>query len=592
MRTQTGLLAEKESRAGALRQMIESGEGFGEGTQAVLRGLDNADFFKPAIGGLLASLIRVETADVAAVEAAFGQNLQSIVMKDAMVAESVLKTLSEKQWGRTHLILREWQGDEPAGGAEAAPEGTLGWARERVKTEAALEALVALLLGRFAIVPDLDTALRLGREQLHKPAEKRCDFVTVAGEVVTRHGILTGGRAKGENAGASALHRKNQAAALEEQAGEIRTKMAALTTAREAAAARLDAARTRLSEAREEAQKLTVAVSACRGELQQLEREERENAKKVESLTWEQENVRKRHEEAVEKIAGRETETQRLGEELAELQGRQQAAAAELDELRTRESALTGDLNELRIKVATEKQRHDSLYSQRAPMTARLNELRELIQHRKRDIDGYLAKIANLELETGRIHEEIEAARERLGEAVGEVTRLGEERGALVGEAEEIEVDVAHPAPAGERVRGIARPAGRAADAASIANREPGRAHPAPAPGRYPGIPARHLPAAHEPAGTEPEAEERGRKRRAGGAGGECAGTGAGGRGTADRLEPDRGAGAGDRAAARRDGARSTSRRSTNSTSWRSATNSSRNSYEDLIKAKDRAPAT
>ena len=144
---------------------------------------------------------------------------------------------------------------------EARPEGTLGWARERVKTDAALAPLVALLLGRFAIVPDLETALRLAREQLQAPPEKRCDFVTVTGELVTRQGILTGGKAKGENAGASVLHRKNQIAALEEQAAEIRAKIAGLTAAREAAAARLDAARNRLSEARDEAQKLTVAVS-------------------------------------------------------------------------------------------------------------------------------------------------------------------------------------------------------------------------------------------------------------------------------------------------------------------------------------------
>jgi chromosome segregation protein len=436
LRTQNGLMAEKESRAGALRQMIESGEGFGEGTQSVLRGLDNAELFKPALGGVLASHIQVGTEDVAAVEAAFGQNLQAIVMKDAMVAEAVVKTLSEKKWGRAQLILREWQADVSASD-EAAPEGTLGWARDRVKTE--LAPLVALLLGRFAIVRDLDAALRLGRGQLQAPEEKRCDFVTLAGEVVTRHGILTGGRAKGETAGASVLHRKNQIAGIEAQAAEIRAKIAGLTAAREAAAARLDVARARLSEAREEAQKLTVSVSSSRGELQQLEREEREKTKKLESLTWEQENVRQRHNEAVGKLDGLARESQELDGQLAELQGRQREAAAQLDELRTREGTLMGELNELRIKVATEKQRHDSLCNQRAPMTARLNELRELIQHRKRDIDGYRAKIESLELETGRIHEEIESARERLVEAEGEVARLSEQRGAMAGEAEEIE---------------------------------------------------------------------------------------------------------------------------------------------------------
>ena len=373
LRTQNGFLAEKESRAGALRQMIESGEGLGEGTQAVLRGLDNAPFFKPGVAGVLASHIRVGTEDVAAVEAAFGQHLQGVVMKDAMIAESVVKTLSAKQWGRAQLILRELQepGSQPAD--EAAPEGTLGWARDRVKTDETIAPLVALLLGRFAIVQDVETAVRLAREQLQAPAGKRCDFVTVTGELVTRQGILTGGRAKGESAGASMLHRKNQIAALEEEAAAIREKVAALTTAREQAAARLDAARTRLASAREEAQKLTVAISACRGEFQQLERDEREKARKLETLTLERDNVRTRHDEAVEKIGTRENESRELGEQLTEFQSRQHSAAAELEELREREGALIAELNELRIKVATEKQRHDSLYNQRAPMTARLN---------------------------------------------------------------------------------------------------------------------------------------------------------------------------------------------------------------------------
>ncbi|MGA3170214.1 MAG: chromosome segregation protein SMC [Chthoniobacteraceae bacterium] len=438
LRAQSGQLAEKESRAGALRQMIESGEGFGEGTQAVLRGLDNAELFKPAIGGMLASHIEVVTADVVAVEAAFGQNLQSIVMKDATVAEAMVKTLSEKQWGRAQLILREWQ-EAGANEAESAPEGTLGWVRERVKTNEAFAPLVALLLGRFAIARDLETALKLGREQLQAPAERRCDFVTPEGEVVTRYGVLIGGRTSGGSAGAAMLHRKNQIATLEEQAAEIRAKISELTAAREAASGRLDAARGRLAGARDEAQRLTVAVSASRGEMQQLEREEREKAKNLESLTWEQENVRKRHEEAAVKIAQCENQTRELGGQLAEFQERQRSAAAELDELRAQEGALITELNELRIKAATEKQRHDSLYNQRAPMTARLNELADLVQHRKRDIEGYRAKIESLEAETVRIRQEIVSARERLAEGEQQVARLSEQRGAMAGEAEDIE---------------------------------------------------------------------------------------------------------------------------------------------------------
>src|SRR4029453_1025030 len=97
------VLAEKESKAEVVRQLVESGEGFGEGTQAVLRGLDNPEFFKPAIAGALAQLLDVAPEYFPAVEAARGAHLQAIVMKDSMVAESVIKTLTAQKLGKAAL---------------------------------------------------------------------------------------------------------------------------------------------------------------------------------------------------------------------------------------------------------------------------------------------------------------------------------------------------------------------------------------------------------------------------------------------------------------------------------------------------------
>ena len=71
-----------ESRVEVLRQLQEQGEGYDEGTQAVLRGLDNPDFFKPAIHGALADHIQVDPRFIPAIEAALGAGLQAIVFKD------------------------------------------------------------------------------------------------------------------------------------------------------------------------------------------------------------------------------------------------------------------------------------------------------------------------------------------------------------------------------------------------------------------------------------------------------------------------------------------------------------------------------
>src|SRR5258707_14986964 len=81
-------LAERDSKVEVLRHLIEGGEGLSEGTQAVLRGLDNPDFFKPAAAGGLAQLIEVDPEHVPTVETALNGHLQSVVVRDARMAEA------------------------------------------------------------------------------------------------------------------------------------------------------------------------------------------------------------------------------------------------------------------------------------------------------------------------------------------------------------------------------------------------------------------------------------------------------------------------------------------------------------------------
>src|SRR5579862_311127 len=153
-------LAEKNSRLEVLLQLNAEGEG--GGTQAVLKGLNNPGFFKPALGGVLASCMQVEPEFIPAIEAALGENLQAIVLKDTGVAESIIKTLAEKKLGRASLALREF-----AGGAVhqeiPLPEGAIAWANEKAGCADDFRPLLSRLLAGAAIVPNMEAALALRR---------------------------------------------------------------------------------------------------------------------------------------------------------------------------------------------------------------------------------------------------------------------------------------------------------------------------------------------------------------------------------------------------------------------------------------------
>ncbi len=424
-------LSEKDSKLEVLRQLNEGGEGFSEGTQAILRGLDNPDFFKPAILGAVAQFIEVPPEYVAAVEATLGAHLQTIVMKDTMIAESVIKTLTAKKMGKASLALREFERvfEHVENREMRLPEGAIDWLINKVKPAPELRRLIERLINHTVLVPDLDAAIRLF-------PQRGSLIVTLAGEVLNRDGILHGGAS--DESQNSVLQRKNQIAILETEAQTIRETLEAVTARRNAVQAGLEATQGRLEETREEKQNASLSVSTLRGQLAALEREIRETERKQQSLDGERASSEARQHEAASRLETLESEIRSLLEQLDGVQMRRNETQSGLESLRAQENEVAAELNELRIKVATERQRHSSLNHQRQPMEARLLELEELIAQRQRDIESYESRAAALLAENSEVESNLERLRSEVGEAESGVNALVSERGAIAAQVDEM----------------------------------------------------------------------------------------------------------------------------------------------------------
>ena len=444
LHTESRRLSERESKLDVLRQLNADGAGFSEGTQAVLKGLDNPSFYKPAILGALAQFLEVGTAHIVPIEAALGQNLQAIVMKDTLVAEAVVKTLFTKKLGRASLALRPLWNSAPSSQSPSLtlPVGALGWAADKVKCQPDVEPLVRQLLAGVVIVEDLETALRLAAAgpvgQLSLDSTLRYQFVTLAGEIVTREGIVMGGQSK-EATGSSVLQRKAQIAELETEANSIRSALAEMTLRRHDGAARLEAAQLRQQEARDEAQTLTLTLQHLRGRIETLGREAQDTERKMTSFGAERDAIERRHDEAIARLTKLEEDATVASSEIVDLQAQQIELQNGLTGLRENESMFTSELNELRVRVATEKQRYASLQNQRQPMHSRMAELRELIEQRRRDIEAYTAKTAQLAEDSENVQAGMTQAEGRLGDANEIVQTLLNERSATAIQVETLE---------------------------------------------------------------------------------------------------------------------------------------------------------
>jgi len=100
--------AERNSRLEVLKQLVADGEGLQGGTQSVLKGLDNPDFFHPGVRGLLSSFIEVDEEYIPAIETALGRHLQTILVTDKDMAESMILTLTAAKLGEASIVTEQF----------------------------------------------------------------------------------------------------------------------------------------------------------------------------------------------------------------------------------------------------------------------------------------------------------------------------------------------------------------------------------------------------------------------------------------------------------------------------------------------------
>jgi chromosome segregation protein len=426
-------LAERESRLEILQQLNAEGEGLTQGSQAVLRGLDQPERILPALHGALASLIEVTEEFIVPIETALGRSLHAIVLQDATLASEIIGVLRTRSLGQTALIV-----PEPAALATSPvrdlPRGSLGWAAEKVHAPVNLQPIVNRLLGEVALVTDLSQALVLKQEFPF------LSFATMSGEFVSAKGVIYGGRIDEENR--SLFARKAQVAALAAEHRTVLEEQARRRTSLEEVQIQLVAAGEHLDAIRDQHQTARSDHAATTQRVAALDREWHEASRRCDGLEWEKVTLAQQLQASGERLEQLATEAEKQRNFLAEARMRQTELQSLLATEQARDDEVNEQLNELRLAVATERQRHEGLRHQRQPMTARQAELAELIASRRADITNYEARKEQQSLESATAEHTIEENTSALSGAEADVAEIATTRAARVTEVNTLESDL------------------------------------------------------------------------------------------------------------------------------------------------------
>ena len=220
---------QKTTRKKTIEEMESNYEGYNFAVKYIMR----ANL--PGIEGVVADLMTVPAGFETAIETALGGQMQNIICATDQDAKKAVNALKESKAGRlTFLPVASIKGNTARlDGAIENDKKFKGIASDCIQVDGKYKNVFSYLLGRVAIVEDMDAAIRLS-----KIAGQGLRFVTLDGEIINASGAITGGKFK--NKTANLLERKSEIQKLEAEIEELRNQLMAANREEEQLGKRLE----------------------------------------------------------------------------------------------------------------------------------------------------------------------------------------------------------------------------------------------------------------------------------------------------------------------------------------------------------------
>lgn len=442
------------SRIQLLSDMERDYEGYSRAVKTVMREKGRGTL--RGIHGPAGELLKTESRYSVAIETAMGGAMQNIIVGTENDGKAAINLLKRLDAGRVTLLpMSVIRGSRLSERALDSEDGFEGLACDLVTYDGQYENIYLNLLGRTAIVEDMDSAVRIAGKYGH-----RFRIVTLDGQVLNAGGSMTGGSIS-KNTGI--LSRANELKALSAKEKDLKTRLEKLKTdldgqkrEAEAGSYELSVASDELREAEDALTRLTgetghynILIESIEAHVESLKAERETSKARSADLRGEAESVKNEiaaleresetaRAELESSAAGREelTDARRvLMDEDAEIR----AALASLDAESATQAQAAGQLRELQsgMREGSERQRTD-----REELLRRSAELKEAIalcetqiaarraaaQTLRGKLDGINRDRLSVEAERTRVDKLTQVKNERLMDLERESSRVEQRR--------------------------------------------------------------------------------------------------------------------------------------------------------------------
>ena len=175
-------IKEKLQKSKLLKDLEQNLEGYAYSVKTVLKQAKAGAF--RGVFGTVSQIIEVDAAYSVAIETALGGAMQNLVCDNENTAKSAIRMLKDQNGGRaTFLPLTSVKGTELSENGLKACDGFIALGSELIKADPKYDGVIKSLLGRIAVVEDLDVAVNIAKQYHY-----RFKIVTLDGQVINAGG--------------------------------------------------------------------------------------------------------------------------------------------------------------------------------------------------------------------------------------------------------------------------------------------------------------------------------------------------------------------------------------------------------------------
>jgi chromosome segregation protein len=394
----------KSSRLDSITEFAENYEGCNEGVKSLLSKSQNQDKnppFRGSLLGLVADQIRVPKEYETAVEAALGEKLQYVLVKnqtDGIHAIEYLKSASLGRGSFAPLKIRPQTRRESYSEYEHL-KGALPLI-DMIKVNETCRPVINELLGETLLIPNLKDGINIWRQNGF-----RGTFVTREGDVISPGGILTGGSSSASER--SLLGNRREIEELSVETARIKTELFEEQTNAKKTSSVIAQWEEELQRLRSEIHLVELRINGLDKDNERFESELKSSEERLKTLRFNRETIAMDLSEAKKRIASHEEEMSSVEKREAKLK---EALAAEKEQA---ESA-SEELEKREISVTEKKIRLASLEEKYSGDEKTLARLEQSSSDNNQEIESLLTEIKKYSQEESSLKLQIEAEKKAL----------------------------------------------------------------------------------------------------------------------------------------------------------------------------------